>query len=90
MANKQDDLTGVEGEGVSLKKIKAVDEAFGALLGARGSRMKYATKEKEAQAELIALMEKHNLSIYNYDDRVYVLADIKKVKLKPKDEDDGE
>lgn len=85
---KQDELNGVEGEGVSAIKIKALDEAFDSLLGARGNRMKWAKKEKEVQTEVIALMEKHRLDLYMFDDRAYILADIKKVKLKPKDQED--
>ncbi len=85
---QNEELPGVEGEGVSAKKIKAVDAAFDELLGARANRMKWGGKEKDAQASLIALMEKHNLTVYMYDDRAYVLADIKKVKLKPKDEEE--
>lgn len=87
---KQDDLDGIEGEGVSAVKIKAMDEAFDALLGARGNRMKWAAKEKEAQTVLIDLFHKKELKMYVFDDRTYILADIEKVKLKPKDEEDTE
>lgn len=87
---RNEDLPGVEGEGVSPVKIKAMDEAFDALLGARGNRMKWATKEKEAQTALIDLFHKTDLKLYVFDDRTYILADIEKVKLKPKDEEDME
>lgn len=88
MPEKSQDLPAMEGEGVAPRKIKAVDELFDSLLGARSNRMKWAKKEKEVQTDLIALMEKHELQLYVFDDRVYILADIKKVKLKPKDEED--
>ena len=86
---KQDELAGVEGEGVSAVKIKSVDDAFDSLLGARGNRMRWGKKEKEEQNRLIALFKKHNLSTYVFDDRTYILDDIEKIKLKPKDEENG-
>jgi hypothetical protein len=88
MPRQQEDLAGVEGEGVSQPKIKAVEDGFEALLNARTNRMKWGTKEKDAQTELIALMEKHELELYNYDDVVYQLKDIKKVVRVPKDGED--
>lgn len=87
MARNQE-LGGMTGPGVETVQIKALDEAFDLLLSARGSRMKWAKKEKEVQTDLIALMEKHELALYVFDDRTYILADIKKVRLKPKDDED--
>lgn len=84
----QDDLGGMNGPGVESPKIKAVDEAFDTLIGARGNRMKWGLKEKEAQTELVALMEKNELELYRFDDVVYQLKDIKKVVRLPKEDED--
>jgi len=83
---KNVDLPGVEGPGVSPVRIKAVDEAFDALIGARTKRMSWGEKEAEASAELVALFHKNDLSIYVFDDRKYTLKQIEKIKLLPKDE----
>jgi hypothetical protein len=83
------DLPGVEGEGVSLKKIKAVEEAFGDLLSAREKRMAHGEKEAAASAVLVQLFHRHNIKVYTYDDKRYALATIEKIKIK-KDEDNGE
>lgn len=88
MPRQQDDLAGVDGPGVSQPKIKAVDESFETLLNARTNRMKWGVKEKEAQTELVALMEKHELEVYSFDDVAYQLKDIKKVVRVPKDGED--
>lgn len=77
-----------EGEGVSpQKKIKAVEEAFGDLLGAREKRMAHGEKEQAASAVLVQLFHRHNLKVYTYDDKKYTLATVEKIKLKPKDEE---
>jgi hypothetical protein len=83
---KQDDLAGVEGPGVSVPKIKAVEEAFDALIGARTKRMSWGEKEGEASAALVELFHKHNLRVYTFDDKRYTLKQIEKIKLLPKDE----
>lgn len=85
---KQSELDAMDGPGVAAVTIKDVDDAFDILLGARSNRMKWGTKEKEAQAALIELFHKHNLKSYNFDDRVYQLKDIEKIVLAPKDDDD--
>jgi hypothetical protein len=90
MAKQASDLPGMVGEGVESPSIKAVDAAFDTLLGARNNRMKWAGKEKEAQTILIGLFHDNKLKSYNYDDRVYILADIEKIRLKPKDEEEAE
>ena len=87
---KQDDLAGVEGPGVSQPKIKAIDEQFDILIGAREKRMSWGKKEKDAQTELVALMEKHGVEVYMYDETPYMLKDIKKVVRKPKDDEEPE
>lgn len=88
MPRQNEDLPGVEGEGVSQPKIKAVDEAMENLLAARSKRMKFADQEKEAQALLVELFHKHDLTYYNFDDTVYELVDIEKIKRAKKDGED--
>lgn len=85
MPRQQEDLTGVEGPGVSQPKIKAVDEAMENLLAARSKRMKFAEQEKEAQTLLVELFHKHDLTHYSFDDTVYELVDIEKIKRVKKD-----
>ncbi len=84
---KQDELAGVEGDGVSPVKFKDVDEAFDALLGARSNRMKWGKKELEAQATLLDVMHKRSLDVYYFDDTKYVRKEIEKVVRAPKDEE---
>ena len=64
MPRQQDDLSGVEGPGVSQPKIKAVEDCFEALLNARTNRMKWGTKEKDAQ---IASLSEQVTSLSNED-----------------------
>lgn len=85
-----EDLPGVEGEGVSQKKVKAIEEAFGDLLAAREKRMSHGEKEQAASAVLVQLFHRHNIKIYTYDDKKYTLATVEKIKLKPKDEENGD
>ncbi len=88
MPRTQDDLAGVDGPGVSQQKIKSVDEALETLLAARSKRMKMAEAEKEAQAALVQLFHKHDLTVYSFDDAVYELVDIEKIKRAKKDGED--
>ena len=88
MPAKNADLPGVDGPGVSQPKIKAVDEAMENLLAARSKRMKFAETERDAQAALIELFHKHDLTYYNFDDTVYELVDIEKIKRAKKEGED--
>jgi hypothetical protein len=88
MARNDQELPAMVGDGVEVVKIKAVEEAFDELLGHRTRRMNAAEKEQAASAVLVALFHKHNLKVYNYDDKKYTLATIEKVKLAPKEEDE--
>lgn len=88
MPRQNQELPGVEGEGVSPVQIKAVDEAMENLLAARSKRMKFAEQEKESQAALVAMFHKHDLTCYTYDDTVYELVDIEKIKRAKKEGDD--
>lgn len=84
---KQDDLTGVAGEGVSIPKIKAVEDAFDDLLAHRTKRMQHGEKEQAASAVLTALFHKHSLKRYVHDDVPYVLKGKEKIVKAPKDVD---
>lgn len=79
----------MEGEGVALRKIKAVDDAFDELLGHRQRRMSAGEKEAAASEILTKLFHKHNLRSYTYDDTKYVIKGKEKVVRAPKDEDNG-
>ncbi len=84
---RTDDLPAMDGEGVATVKLKRMDDAFDELIGARNNRMRWAKKEKESQAVLIHLFHKHNLAMYVFDDRCYILDGKEMVRLKPKDEE---
>ena len=86
--SRDPELPGVEGEGVSPVAVKAIDDAFDALISARQKRMSWGEKEAEANASLVALFKKHRISVYTYDERKYKLVDIEKVKLAPKEPDE--
>lgn len=93
MIPQTEDLPGVEGEGVSGKKLKSVDEALAKLLNAREKRRDWGEKEAEAQATLVALFHKHEIKVYYFGDtdRRYALTGGKeKIKVLPEDADNGE
>lgn len=86
---RNEELPGVEGPGVSPVKVKALDEAFDELLGARKRRMDWGKKEKDAQSRVLELMKKHEVEVYYYDETPYEIVDIEKVRRKPKDEEEN-
>jgi hypothetical protein len=88
---RNEELPGVEGEGVSPQKtIKSIEDALADLVSAREKRMSWAEKEGAASTVLIALFHKHNITRYVFDEKPYVLVDIEKVKVerKPKEDED--
>ena len=85
---KTDDLPGVEGEGVSRKKIKSVEVAADNYCDIRDRRMSLTEKEVEARTVLISKMKEHGLSEYVYDDhKVVLLPGVEKVKVRTVDGD---
>lgn len=90
MPEKETDLPEMTGDGVAPKKLKSMDDALEAMLSAREKRMSYGEKEGEAQANLVKLFKKNNLTAYFYDGKKFVLVDIEKVKVerKPKEDED--
>lgn len=87
---KDNDLPGVEGPGVSIPSIKAVDQAFEDLLDARSKRMKFGEKEADCSSVLIQLFHKHNLKKYRYDEKLYTIKQIEKVTIAPKEDNGSE
>ena len=73
MAKKQEELPGVEGEGVSPVKIKEIEVAADNYVEVRDKRMKLTEKEIASRDVVVSLMKKHNISKYVYDDHQIVL-----------------
>ncbi len=90
MPEKNQDLPGVEGEGVSRKKVKAVEIAADNYCDIRDKRMAMTEKEVDAKAVLIDKMKQHGLTVYVYDDhRVEILPGKEKIKVRTVDGDDA-
>lgn len=56
--------------GVERKRIKEIDTAAEAHVIARDARMKLTEEEVETQSALIAVMKKHNLTVYRDEEAV--------------------
>lgn len=87
MAGKTEELPGVEGEGVSPKKIRALDTAIDAWRDLVEKRMALTKREVEARDKVIELMHKNALELYIYqtgdDEQKKVILDSKeKLSLK--------
>jgi hypothetical protein len=89
MAAKTDDLPGVEGEGVSRKKIKGLEDAIETWNGIKEKRMALTKKEIEARAVVESLLTKHELKRYQYDDDHEVIVE-NKLKVHKLSEPDDE
>ena len=98
---KTDEIPGIEGEGVSPKKIKKLDNAIEKWRSFVGQRMAVLESEIEARNNVVAIMHAENLTKYPYweDDetqKVVILDTTEKLKLKKADapaedgDDDGE
>ena len=75
----------LEGEGVSPKKIKALDTAIDDWRSAVEKRMALVEKEIEAGAKVVELMHKHDVTAYPYydgDDNRKICRLTSKEKLK--------
>jgi hypothetical protein len=78
--------------GTTPKAIPEIDAAAEAYVEIRDKRMKLTTKEVEAQAVLVAAMEKHGLTVYRCTstDETLDVTMVTKTRAKvrgPKDED---
>ncbi len=58
----------LEVPGTERKKLKEANDAAEAYVDARDTRMRHTTKEVEARDALVAVMKKHNLSVYRDDE----------------------
>ncbi len=82
--------------GTNHKAIAEIDRAAEAYVDIRDKRMKLTTKEVEAQATLVAAMQKHNLQVYRCNatddplDVTLISATKAKVKSPKDDAEDGE
>lgn len=87
MANRTEELPGVEGEGVSPKKIKRLDNAINAWRSYMTERMDVLEKEVEARNKVVSIMHEEGVTSYPYwvtDDekKMVVLDSTEKLKLK--------
>jgi hypothetical protein len=93
---KTEDLNGMTGEGVSPKRIKAIDDATDEWRAAVTKRQNLLEKEVELRDAVVALMHKHGVTKYRYnvdDDttKLLVLVGSEKLKLaKEESEEDVE
>lgn len=81
--------------GTTQKAIPEIDAAAEAYVDVRNKRMKLTVKEVEAQATLVAAMQKHKLEAYrctSTDEPLDVtMVSLLKAKVRaPKDEEPGE
>ena len=79
------------GEGVERKVIKPLEDAIEAWNSIKEKRMALTEKEIAAKAVVTALMERHEVKLYQYDDdhEVVLLDTVKSRKIKQAgDEDD--
>lgn len=88
---KTPDLPSMEGEGVSQKKIPAIEKAAGNYVEVRDSRMKLTKEEVAARAVLINALNENGVTRYQYDDNIVELKPGEaKVKVRLVDPDDAE
>jgi len=94
MPARNQDLPGVEGEGVAPLKIQAIDKAISKYQKKKEARCLASPDEIAAKNEVRQLLHQHReglpvngdgLPFYRYDDRDYVLEE----KLKIRKVDDG-
>ena len=86
MPAKTDELPAMEGEGVSAKRIKAIDDAADDWRSAVAKRQNLLEKAVELRDAVVALMHKHGVTKYRYnvDDettKLLVLVGSEKLKL---------
>jgi hypothetical protein len=100
MPKNQDDLSGMDGPGVSAVRIKEVDDAAEDYLTERDKRMRQTPKEVEAKKKFVALLHKHEKQIGRDNEGVlrYPLEGLifelkmteEKLSVRKAVEDDGE
>ena len=87
MAAKTEELPGVEGEGVSVKKIKRLDNAITAWRGFVEERMALTESEVAARDKVVSIMHEEGITKYPYwasddEQKLVVLDKTEKLKLK--------
>lgn len=95
MAAKTEDLPGVEGRGVSIPKIEAIEKAIAKYERKKEARCAVSPAEIAAKQELqVALHEsrdklplKDGVPFYRCDDRDYFLEEVLKIKKVESEED---
>jgi hypothetical protein len=70
---KSPDLPGIQGEGVAQTQVAALEDAIADYIPARDKRLAAGLEEKKNKVLIIALMKKHGLGSYQYDDLVVVI-----------------
>lgn len=99
MSKKNQELPGVEGEGVSPLEIPEVDKAIAKYQKKKDARVAESPGELVAKRELKAILHQHRdqlpknadgVPFYRYDDRDYLLEEKLKVKAVSDDVDDDE
>lgn len=77
---KQEKLPG--DVGADPKSIPAIEKKVDELHDTRIDRIDLSKKEGELQAEIVALMHAHNLTVYKFDDKTVRLEGKEKIKIK--------
>lgn len=85
MARGQEELPTIE----NTRIIKPLTEAIEVYQKLKTSRIKTLTKEIEAKEEVVALMNKHNITVYRDDDLTATLVP-GKAKLKVREGEEAE
>lgn len=94
---KTDELSGIEGPGVSPVKNKRLDNAIAKWRGIVATRMDLTEQEVKAKEGVVGIMHELNIGLYRYQDdddevRVVILDTTEKLKFKKSvvevDEDD--
>jgi hypothetical protein len=80
---KQNDLTGIEGPGVSLPHFKDLDKLGDKFIDIRDQKAALATKLGKVEAEIVEKMKDHGISRYVFSDQEMVIKEGKvHVKVK--------
>jgi hypothetical protein len=92
---KVEDLPGIEGEGVSPKRIKRLDNAVATWRANVAARQELTEKEVESREKVLTIMHAENVTRYHYYDeddvkKLLILEGSEKVKLKAIKDGEGE
>jgi hypothetical protein len=84
---RTEELPGVEGEGVSPKRIKKLDNAVAQWRASVAARQELTEKEVESRDKVLAMMHAEGITQYHYYDeddekKLLIIEGTEKVKLK--------